>query len=252
MSGKNEEDDELIAAQIGLVALYQAVAKAARRIIVVLEGRDATGKDGTIKRITGHLPTRPVRAVSLAPPNERERSSWYFQRYIAQFPAGGEIVIFNRSWYNRAGVEPVMGFCTEDQTQVFLDQVPRFEALLVESGFELVKYYLDISKDEQKQRLEARADDPLKVWKIGPLDAKALEKFDAYSERRDRMLTRTSTEAAPWTVVRANKKSRARLNLIRDLVIRLAPDQAGQAGPVDREVVRPFDASALTDGFLSR
>jgi len=252
MSGKDDKDQELIAAQVALVALYQDVVKNGRRIIIVLEGRDAAGKDGTIRRITEHLPARPVRPVSLPPPNERDRASWYFQRYIAQFPAGGEIVIFNRSWYNRAGVEPVMGFCTSKQTQEFLDIVPRFEALLVDSGFELIKYYLDISKKEQQQRLDERAKDPLKVWKIGPLDAKAMEKFDAYSRARDVMLTRSHCEATPWTIVRADKKSRARLNIIRDLIARLQPDQAKAAGRVDEAVLRPFDAAALTDGFLSR
>src|SRR6478609_3866251 len=166
MSGKDDKEEDLIAAQVALVALYQDVAKSGRRVIIVLEGRDAAGKDGTIRRITEHLPTRPVRAVSLSPPNERDRTSWYFQRYIAQFPAGGEIVIFNRSWYNRGGVEPVMGFCTPEQSEAFLSIVPRFETLLVDSGYELLKYYLDISRSEQKQRLADRATDPLKVWKI--------------------------------------------------------------------------------------
>jgi polyphosphate kinase len=252
MSDKQQENDEVEAAQVALVNAYQAIAKAGRRVIVVMEGRDAAGKDGTLRRITENLPARPVRVVSLAPPNERERTSWYFQRYIAQFPAGGEIVLFNRSWYNRAGVEPVMGFCTEEQTEAFLRAAPRFEAMLIEGGFELIKYYLDISKSEQQERLEARAEDPLKAWKIGPLDAKALDKFDAYTARRDVMLTRTHTGEAPWTIVRANKKPKARLAILRDLVARLAPDQCKAAGPVDPEVLRPFDAAALTDGFLTR
>src|SRR5204863_6307753 len=208
--------------------------------------------DGTIRRITENLPARPVRAVSLPPPNERDRASWYFQRYIAQFPAGGEIVIFNRSWYNRAGVEPVMGFCTPEQTEAFLRIVPRFEALLADDGYELVKYYLDISRGEQKERLAERAQDPLKVWKIGPLDAKAMEKFGDYTEARDQMLIRTHTNETPWTIVRGDKKARARLSIIRDLVARLAPDRAAKAGAVDPAVLRLFDAAALTDGFLSR
>jgi polyphosphate kinase 2 len=252
MSGKDDKEEDLIAAQVALVGLYQQVAKAGRRVIIVLEGRDAAGKDGTIRRITENLPTRPVRAVSLPAPNERDRVSWYFQRYIVQFPAGGEIVIFNRSWYNRAGVEPVMGFCTPEQTEHFLQIVPRFEALLVDDGFELLKYYLDISREEQKQRLAERAQDPLKVWKIGPLDSKAMEKFEAYSEARDKMLLRTHAGQTPWTIVRGDKKPKARLAIIRDIVARLAPDQSGKAGPVDPEVLRPFDAAALSNGFLSR
>jgi polyphosphate kinase 2 len=248
MSDKQDENDDVVTAQIALVGAYQAIAKAGRRVIVVMEGRDAAGKDGALRRITENLPARPVRVVSLPPPSERERSSWYFQRYIAQFPAGGEIVLFNRSWYNRAGVEPVMGFCTEAQTEAFLQVAPRFEALLVEEGFELIKYYLDISKSEQKERLEDRAKDPLKVWKIGPLDGKALDKFDDYTVRRDQMLIRTSTDVAPWTIVRANKKAKARLAILRDLTARLGQP----AGAADPEVLRPFDAAALTDGFLTR
>jgi polyphosphate kinase len=252
MSDKQQESDEVETAQVALVHAYQAIAKAGRRVIVVMEGRDAAGKDGTLRRVTENLPARPVRVVSLPAPNERERTSWYFQRYIAQFPAGGEIVLFNRSWYNRAGVEPVMGFCTDEQTEEFLDVAPKFETLLVQSGFELIKYYLDISKGEQQERLEARAKDPLKSWKIGPMDAVALEKFDDYTVRRDQMLTRTHCPAAPWTIVRANKKPKARLAILRDLVARLAPDQCEKAGRVDPEVLRPFDAAALADGFLTR
>lgn len=252
MAGKDDDDEALIAAQVALVALYEAVAKAKRRVIIVVEGRDAAGKDGTIRRITAHLPARPVRVVSLAPPDERERTEWYFQRYITHFPAGGEIVIFNRSWYNRAGVEAVMGFCKPAETEAFLDYAPRFEALLVDGGFELLKFYLDISKNEQKSRLKARAEDPLNAWKIGPMDSQALDRFDAYSQARDEMLFRTHSVAGPWTIVRADKKHRARLNIIREIITRLAPDRAKAAGAVDTEVVRPFDAGALTNGFLSR
>lgn len=251
MSSRDDQDRELIDAQIALVSLYEDVAAKGRRIIIVMEGRDAAGKDGTIRRITDNLPSRPIRVISLAPPNERERSSWYFQRYIAHFPAGGEISIFNRSWYNRAGVEPVMGFCKPEQTEHFLKIVPDFERLLVNGGFELVKYYLDISKKEQKERLDERAADPLKVWKIGPLDAKAMEKFEDYSRARDEMLARTHTEFAPWTIVRADKKSRARVNVIRDIIAKLAPDQVKKAGAVEPGVLRPFEVAALKDGFLS-
>lgn len=247
-----DEDEALRDAQIALVDLHEAVARQGRRVIVILEGRDAAGKDGTIRRITENLPARQVRAVSLPAPNERERRAWYFQRYVAEFPVGGEIVIFNRSWYNRAGVEPVMGFCTPAEHEAFLRAAPRFEELLAADGFELVKYYLDISRKEQKDRLKARAEDPLKRWKIGPLDAKALEKFDAYSHARDEMFTRTSSPAAPWIVVRADHKPTARLNLIRDLISRLAPQAQDTAGKPDPSVVRVFDAALLSDGYLSR
>lgn len=252
MADKSEQERLLEQAQIALIGAYQSVAVKERKVIILLEGRDAAGKDGAIRRIVEHLPARQVRPVSLPAPSERERRSWYFQRYVAHLPANGEIVLFNRSWYNRAGVEPVMGFCTPAEHAAFLQTAPEFESLLVDSGFELIKYYLDISKAEQQQRLEARRTDPLKQWKIGPLDARALELFDAYTEARDQMLTRTHTARTPWIVVQADKKPRTRLQLIRDMVARLAPEFSKQAGAVDPAVMREFSTEMLTNGFLSR
>ncbi|CAN5177066.1 polyphosphate kinase 2 [soil metagenome] len=246
-------DDATYRVQLGLVALQKRTAERGDKILVVIEGRDAAGKDGTIRRITENLPAREVRAISLPAPNDRERKSWYFQRFVAQFPASGEIVLFNRSWYNRAGVEPVMGFCTEEEHRVFLQTVPAFEALLVDHGVQIIKYYLDISKKEQKKRLQDRAEDPLKQWKIGPLDGKALKMFDAYSESRDEMLIRTHTQVAPWTIVRADDKPAARLNLMRDLLTRTSPDgEDAGVPPGDPEVVFRFGPEAIKDGRLSR
>jgi polyphosphate kinase 2 len=184
----------------------------------LVEGRDGAGKDGTIKRIVEHLSPRETRIVALPKPSDRDKTSWYFQRYVPHLPAAGEFVLFNRSWYNRAGVEPVMGFCTAGQTKDFLSEAPVFERMLVKDGIRLVKYYLDISKDEQKERLADRRKDPLKQWKISPIDAVATQKWNDYSKARDTMLALTSHDDAPWHVVKADSKKRARLNVIRHLM----------------------------------
>src|SRR6185369_14994690 len=169
-------------------------------------------------RIIEHLSPRDTRVVALGKPTERDTKSWYFQRFVPHLPAGGEFVLFNRSWYNRAGVEPVMGFCSKDEHREFLREAPEFEQMLTRAGLQLVKYYLDISKAEQKERLEDRREDPLKQWKISPIDAAAIKKCDDYSKARDQMLRKTSHDAAPWYVVKANSKKQARLNVIRHLL----------------------------------
>lgn len=211
----------LLKLQIELVRLQRHIIGRQERILVIFEGRDAGGKDGTIKRIVEHLSPRETRVVALGPPSDRERHSWYFQRFVPHLPTAGEMVLFNRSWYNRAGVERVMGFCTEAEAQEFLHAVPAFEEMLVRSGIRLVKYYLDITRGEQKKRLEERRKDPLKQWKLSPIDAKAVHLWRRYSAARDEMLARTHSPAAPWTVVRADDKHRARLNVIRDLLCRV-------------------------------
>jgi polyphosphate kinase 2 len=222
-------------------------------VLVVLEGRDAAGKDGAIARIVEHLSTRNTRVVALPKPSDRETSQWYFQRYAAHLPAAGELVIFNRSWYNRAGVERVMGFATPQQQAQFLDDAPVFERMLAEADIRLVKYWLDISKAEQADRLDARRTDPLKQLKVSALDAEAQDRWDEYSEARDQMLVRTHTAWGPWTCVRNDHKKRGRLNLIRHLLHVIAPiELAAEAGAPDPEVVFPFEASALTDGRLAR
>jgi polyphosphate kinase 2 len=211
-------DAQLYALHVQLVKMQKHMISHGHRLCVVVEGRDGAGKDGTIKRIVEHLSPRETRVVALPKPTDRDRTSWYFQRYVPHLPAAGEFVLFNRSWYNRAGVEPVMGFCTHKQTEAFLDEAPVFERMLTNDGVRLVKYYLDISKAEQKERLADRRRDPLKQWKISPIDAVAAEKWKDYSKARDVMLARTSHAAAPWHVVKADAKKAARLNVIRHLM----------------------------------
>ena len=207
--------------QVELVKLQRHFIGCGDKILVLLEGRDAAGKDGSIKRIVEFLSPRETRVVALGKPSDRDRGAWYFQRYVAHLPTAEEFVLLNRSWYNRAGVEHVMGFCTKEQHEEFMQSVPKFEEMLVNSGIKLLKYYLDVSKTEQVRRLEERQRDPLKQWKTSPIDAVAVKHWKAYSEARDAMLLRTHTAVAPWRIVRADNKRLARLNLMRDILSRL-------------------------------
>src|SRR4051812_21394180 len=184
---------EIATLQIGLVRYQMAAIASGEKALVIFEGRDTAGKDGAIKRIVEHLSVRNTRVIALPKPTERETTQWYFQRYVAHLPAAGELTILNRSWYNRGGVEPVMGYCTPEEHEIFLRDAPRFEDMLVESGMRLVKLWLDVSKKEQAKRLKARRDDPLKTLKISPLDAEAQKRWDAYTTARDEMLRRTHT-----------------------------------------------------------
>lgn len=248
---KPDDDDKLEALQVALVRFQQRAIDTGQRDLVILEGRDTAGKDGAIKRIVEHLSIRATRVVALPKPSDRERTQWYFQRYVSHLPAAGELVILNRSWYNRAGVERVMNFATPDEQQVFLRDVNVFEQLLVGSGIQIVKIWLDISRKEQGRRLAARRDDPLKALKISPLDAVAQQKWDDYSEARDEMLTRTHCSDAPWTIVHTDKKKRARSNLIRHLLKTLAPSDVARTVPEPNpDIVFPFEVSALNDGRL--
>jgi polyphosphate kinase 2 len=206
--------------QIELVKFQRDLITTDKKLLVILEGRDAAGKDGAIKCIVEHLSPRETRVVALGKPSDRECSSWYFQRYVAHLPAAGELVLFNRSWYNRAGVERVMGFCTDEDYRAFMDTVIEFESMLVRSGIQLLKYYLDIERDTQRERLAERSTDPLKQWKRSPIDDSAQERWDDYSAARNAMLARTHHPLAPWVVVRADHKHKARLELIRDLLSR--------------------------------
>ena len=215
------DDQELRLLQIELVKLQKSLIANGDQILLILEGRDTAGKDGTIKAITEHLSPRETRVVALGKPSDVEADQWYFQRYIAQLPRRGEFVLFNRSWYNRAGVEMVMGFCSKAQYATFMSAVNPLESILIQSGITLLKYYLDISKEEQKLRLASRENDPLKQWKISPIDQQAQKKWNAYSTYRNAMLLKTSTVEAPWTIVRANNKKEAHLNLIRHLLLRV-------------------------------
>jgi len=238
--------------QIELVKFQRHIIARGAKILIILEGRDGAGKDGTIKRITEHLSPRDIRIVALPKPSDREASQWYFQRYVTHLPAAGEIVIFNRSWYNRAGVEHVMGFCTQEEYTLFLRNAPFFEQMLVESGITLVKYYLDITRHEQKNRLTDRHKDPLKQWKISPIDNKAIKHWDDYTAARDAMLRATDSALAPWTVVRANDKKSARLAVIHDLISRLDyQDSEIHFKPATPPLIARFDESCLTSGILA-
>jgi polyphosphate kinase 2 len=201
-----------------LVALQEWVKASGAKVCIVFEGRDTAGKGGTIKAITERVSPRVFRVVALPAPTDREKSQMYVQRYIRQFPSAGEVVIFDRSWYNRAGVERVMGFCTEEQTRRFLEQVPSVEKAMVEAGILLVKYWLEVSPDEQTRRLESRIDDPRKVWKLTEMDLKSYAKWDEYSRARDDMFAASDTPWAPWYVAHSDDKKRARLNVITHLL----------------------------------
>lgn len=207
--------------QIQLVALQRHLISHDRKVLIILEGRDAAGKDGVIKRIAEHLSPRETRIVALGKPSDRERASWYFQRYVACLPSSQELVLMNRSWYNRAGVEKVMGFCTAQETEDFLNTAVTFEKMLSDSGIEILKYYLDISEEEQRMRLESRRTDPLKHWKLSPIDAVALDHWEDYSRARDIMLAATDSDDTPWFIVAADDKRRARLSVIYHLMEQL-------------------------------
>jgi len=235
-------ESQLRLLQIELVKLQSSLISKGDQILVILEGRDTAGKDGTIKTITEHLSPRETRVVALGKPSDAESAEWYFQRYVAELPKKGEFVLFNRSWYNRAGVERVMGFCTKPQYTNFMATVNPFESILVSSGITLLKYYLDISKKEQALRLKARENDPLKQWKISPIDQQAQSKWNAYSKCRNDMLQNTSSKDAPWTIVRANDKKLAHLNMIRDLLSRVDyPGKDKSLLKVDKEIAFMWD-----------
>ena len=209
---------ELFRMQAELVKLQDWVVRTGHKVVILFEGRDAAGKGGVIKRITQRLNPRVCRVAALPAPNERERTQWYFQRYVAHLPAAGEIVLFDRSWYNRAGVERVMGFCTDDQYEEFFRTVPEFERMLVRSGIQLIKYWFSISDDEQHLRFLGRIHDPLKQWKLSPMDLESRRRWEEYTKAKEVMLERTHISEAPWWVVQAVDKKKARLNCIHHLL----------------------------------
>ncbi|MAT51282.1 MAG: polyphosphate kinase 2 [Porticoccaceae bacterium] len=227
--------------QIQLVRLQRHIIKNDLQLLIIFEGRDAAGKDGVIKRITEHLSPRETRVVALGKPSERDNNSWYFQRYATHLPSHQEMVLMNRSWYNRAGVEKVMGFCTETEHKQFLNAVNPFEKMLCESGIQIIKYYLDISKEEQQRRLDDRRTNPLKQWKISPIDATAIKHWNDYSVARDEMLQHSHSGHAPWFIVKADDKKNARLNVMRHLLSVVdCPDKDQHLTKADARVVFPF------------
>lgn len=209
--------------QLELVAMARWLQHSGQRALVLLEGRDTAGKGGAIQAVAEHLNPRQCRVVALPKPNDREATQWYFQRYVAHLPAAGELVLMDRSWYNRAGVERVMGYCTDAQYHAFLEQAPRFEQLLVDDGILLFKYWLSVDQREQERRFAERHEDPLKGWKLSPVDLQSREKYADYTRAREAMLLATHTAHAPWTLVDFNDQKRGRLTLIRDLLERM-PD----------------------------
>jgi polyphosphate kinase 2 len=222
---------ELFKLQGELVKLQDWVVNQKLKVVVIFEGRDAAGKGGVIKRITQRLNPRVCRVAALPAPNERERTQWYFQRYVAHLPAGGEIVLFDRSWYNRAGVEKVMGFCTNDEYEEFLRTVPEFEKMLVRSGIVLIKYWFSITDDEQHFRFLMRIRDPLKQWKLSPMDLESRRRWEAYTKAKEIMLERTHIPEAPWWVIEAVDKKKARLNCIHHLLQQI-PHRDVERAPV--------------------
>ncbi|MGV9903955.1 polyphosphate kinase 2 [Streptomyces sp. NPDC003388] len=219
--GRQEYERAKRVLQIELLKLQRWVKDTGTRVVVVCEGRDAAGKGGTIQRLTERLNPRGARVVALDKPTEREAGQWYFQRYVAQLPTAGEIVFFDRSWYNRAGVERVMGFCSEEEYELFLEQCPTFERMLVDSGIVLVKFWFSVSRSEQRTRFAIRQVDPVRQWKLSPTDLASLNLWDAYTEAKVGMFRATDTSHAPWTVVKSNDKRRARLETMRSLLSRI-------------------------------
>ena len=212
---QKEYDDELFRLQLELVKLQGWVLTNKLKVVVIFEGRDAAGKGGVIKRIQQYLNPRVVRIVALPAPSEREKTQWYFQRYVAHLPAAGEIALFDRSWYNRAGVERVMGFCTDEELREFLRSCPEFERMLIRSGIVLIKYWFSVSDEEQEKRFRSRLNEPHKRWKLSPMDLESRSRWVEYSKAKDEMFDHTDIEEAPWYVVDADSKKLARLNCIR-------------------------------------
>src|SRR5918995_4657475 len=215
---KKAYEAEMLRLQGDLVTMQEWVRATGHRLVIVFEGRDAAGKGGTIKRVTQYLTPRVARIVALPAPTERERTQWYFQRYVEHLPAAGEIALFDRSWYNRAGVERVMGFCTPEEYQRFLHQCPIFERLLVEDGIILLKYWFSVSDHEQQARFESRLQDPMRRWKLSPMDLESLTRWEDYSRAKDEMFVHTDIPEAPWYVVESEDKRSARINMIAHLL----------------------------------
>jgi polyphosphate kinase 2 len=242
-------EKELLRLQTELVFMQEWIVANGKRLVVLFEGRDTAGKDGAIKRITTYLNPRTCRTVAVPTPDEREQSQWFFQRYVPHLPGAGEIVLFDRSWYNRAGVEHVMGYCSAEQYEEFLRFCPQFEQALQNDGIMLVKYWLSVSDEEQERRFEKRLTDPRKRWKFSPTDLQARSRWVDYAEAKDRMFARTDTEPSPWWVVEADDKRTARLNLISHLLSLVPYERPGKAKPVKlparqrRKYERPPKAS---------
>ncbi|SMX48114.1 polyphosphate kinase 2 [Maliponia aquimaris] len=230
--GRKAYESQMARLHIELVRLQEWIKASGHRVVVLFEGRDAAGKGGTIKRIAAPLNPRHCRITALPAPTDRERTQWYFQRYVAHLPAAGEIVLFDRSWYNRAGVERVMGFCTEDEYREFLRSCPEFERMLQRSGIQLIKYWFSVSDEEQERRFQKRLNDPTKRWKLSPMDLESRKRWVDYSRAKDEMFAQTDTDESPWHVVASDVKKHARLNCISHL-LSLIPYKEVAPHPID-------------------
>jgi len=249
---KKEYKKTLYYLQVELVKFQKFVIENNIKVCTLFEGRDAAGKDGTIKRFVEHLSPRDTRVVALAKPTSTDKKFWYFQRYIHYLPKSSEMVFFNRSWYNRAGVEKVMGFCTQEEYERFMNQVSSFEYLLIDEGMLFSKYYLDISKEEQKRRFEERRKNPLKQWKISPVDEKAQKLWKEYSIARDEMFAKTHFAFAPWFVVRADNKKETRINTIKHFLSRFDyPNKNEELLIFDPNIVFEFNSSCYEKGLIA-
>lgn len=240
--------------QVELAKLQLWVKKSGHRVVIVFEGRDAAGKGGTIKRFMEHMNPRYARLVALEKPTEREKGQWYFQRYIGHLPTDGEIVFFDRSWYNRAGVESVMGFCTEGEYQEFTEQVSEFEKMITQNGITLIKFWFSVSRVEQLRRFISRSKDPLKQWKLSPMDVASLSRWDDYTEAKENMFYHTDKEFAPWIVIRSDDKKRARLNAMRH-VLNLFEYEAKDHRriiPIDHKIIGPAESIYEPEELIHR
>ncbi|MCF6310802.1 MAG: polyphosphate kinase 2 [Sulfurimonas sp.] len=248
---KKKYKKELYNLQVELVKFQKEIIKKELKVCIVLEGRDGAGKDGTIKRFVEHLSPRDARIVALGKPSDTQKKSWYFQRYVPHLPVGGEIVFFNRSWYNRASVEKVMKFCTQKEYGIFIDEVGNFEHLLTHDNMIFFKYYLDISKDEQAERLQDRKKDPLKQWKLSPIDEEAQKNWQNYSDARDEMLNKTSFIFSPWIVVHSDNKKTARIELIKHFLSMVKyKDKNEKLLRYNREVICQYDDTCYEKGMI--
>jgi polyphosphate kinase 2 len=238
--------------QIELVRLQNWVKDTGQRIVMVFEGRDAAGKGGTIKRFTEHLNPRGASVVALIKPTERERSQWYFQRYVPSLPGAGEIVMFDRSWYNRAGVERVMGFCTDEEYWEFMREAPEFEKMLINSGLHLTKFWFSVTPAEQRTRFAIRRIDPVRQWKLSPMDIESLDKWEGYTEAKEAMFHYTDTERSPWIVIRSNDKKRARIEAIKHILLKFDYEgkNADVIGEPDKNLIGPASAMSEHDPDL--
>jgi polyphosphate kinase 2 len=236
---RQEYDEQKYLLQVELLKFQNWTSETGGKHVILFEGRDAAGKGGTIKRFMEHLNPRYARVVALTKPNDREAHQWYFQRYAAHLPTQGETVLFDRSWYNRAGVERVMGFATDDEYEVFMRQAPVFESLLIESGVHVTKYWFSVTQSEQRTRFIIRQVDPVRQWKLSPIDLQSLDRWDAYTEAKEEMFRRTDTDAAPWITIKSNDKKRARINAMKHFLSQFDYDRKNDAvvGQPDPQLV---------------